>query len=279
MKKTVIATAAVLLGTMAFGQGGYASFSVGYGIGFPSEELGEETTTNIITGEESAVNIYGSLGNGIGINLTPGYMISDHFGAEIGLSYFMGSETTIASEEFSGISTQETTGQTAQFRINPSLVVRTGNDGLSLYSKVGLLLPVVGTTFGRIEREGDGSPFNPNISIESETKGAISLGFTGAIGVNLALSDNLSVFGEMSGAFLRIKADKREITKYENNGTDVLTFLPEGDKVIEYVDELNSSSNNSTYNSNYDDSKASEELAFKRNFNSTFINVGITFKF
>lgn len=278
MKKTVIAVASLLLGATAYGQGGYASFSVGYGIGFPSEDLGIETVTNPSTLEVTEKNIYGTLGNGIGINLTPGYMLSEHFGAEIGLSYFMGSEVTTSSDELEGFYTDEFSGQTSQFRVNPSLVVRSGGDGISLYSKVGLLLPVTGTTVGRRERTGNGTALNPDISIETETIGALSLGYTGAIGVNWALSDKLSLFGEVSGAFLRIKSNETEITKFEQNGTNQLDNLSTGDKETVYVDELNGNTNQQG-GANYDDTKPSEALAFKRNFNSTFINVGVTFKF
>ena len=186
----------------------------------------------------------------------------------------MGSSVT--STDFSAPTGNATlTAKSTQVRIAPSLIVTTGGD-FALYGKGGLVLPVTGSTVAEYRDDT-----NPLASVEQdfESKGATSLGFQGAIGVNYNLSDNLSLFGELGAVNLRIKSGTRTMTRNMVGGVDVLSAMDTYDKETVYVDELNPSSNNSSYNSNASDSQAKEELAGTTNFNAMVISVGVKYNF
>lgn len=280
MKKLVLSVAMLALGATAMAQGGYVAFNVGYGLGFPNEQLGTTGTVDA-SGNETEANIFGTLGQGINLNLTPGYMINSNFGMELGIGYFLGSEVTV--DEFTAPTYSEmSTGKSSQIRISPSLVVSSGDDAaVNVYGKAGLVLPVGGSTEGTYTRTGDGSALNPDVVSMSETKGAFSLGFSGAIGAKYSLSDNLSLFGELNGVFLRIKQGTSTILSSSTNGVEAdFSGTPTSFLETVYVDELNSSSNNAGTNpTGYDPNQADEQLAGKTNFNGTFINIGVAYSF
>lgn len=268
----------LLLGVLLLGAGAvsaqnlYVGLQAGYGIGTPGDMLGQTTVVSS-NGDQTTTAIYGSLGGGINIGLNAGYMLSEHFGAELGFSYLMGSSVT--STDFSTTAGKTTlTAKSTQVRIAPSLIVTTGGD-FAVYGKGGLVLPISGSTVSEY-RDDTGL-----LSIERdyESKGATSLGFQGAIGVNYNLSDNLSLFGELGAVNLRIKSGTRTMTRSMAGGVDVLSSMETYDKETVYVDELNPSSNNSSYNSNASDSQAKEELAGTTNFNAMVISVGVKYNF
>ncbi|MFK7783750.1 MAG: outer membrane protein [Crocinitomicaceae bacterium] len=268
-----------LLGVLLLGagavsaQGLYASFQAGYGMATSTDVLGT-TTVVTVTGDQTETNIYGTLGAGTAFGLNLGYNFSEHFGAELGVNYFLGSsvsvtEVTVPTGEVSA------NAQSSQVRLTPMLVVTTGGD-FAVYGKGGLVLPVSGAT--TLDVTNTTNPLIGTVEQSFETKGSISLGFQGAAGVNYKLSDNLSLFGELSAVNLRIKAATRSMTKNSVGGTDVLESMDTYDKETTYVDELGSSSNNSAYNlTTVDENSAMEDLATKTNFSALFINIGVTY--
>lgn len=274
MKKIYLSILALSFTGVAMSQQMYGSLTVGYGLQNSKEVLGtHETVDASFNSTES--NIYGTYGSGINLALTPGYMFSDHFGAELGLNYLMGGDIESNRVDFpTGSFTA--TSKSSQFRLMPSFVLTTGTSGLNAYGKLGLVLPVGGKTVTDVYNN-----INPN-SVEEysvESSGQFSLGYMGTFGVSFGLSDNLSFFGELQGINLRIKSKSSSITSYTMGGTDVMGTLTTYDKETVYVDELNSSSNNSSYNTNPNDGAAKESLASTSNYNGMFINVGLKFNF
>lgn len=269
MKKFFFTVIAVLSGTAAMAQGGSVAVNIGYGLGTPSEVLGTDSQP----GNET--NIYGTYGSGLNFGITPGYMLTEHFGMEIGLNYFMGTEV-MNGKYTNSDGTYESYVKSNQFRILPNLVVSSGGDVMSVYAKVGLVLPVTGTTFSRAEDSGAGalSGFGTAATFKAETKGQFSLGYSGAIGGNYNLSDNLSLFAELSGNYLRIKGKSTSYTEYTVAGQDVLGVMPTYMKEIEYEDEVNPLLDPSDT-----PSAARKELAPKNNYSAIFLNIGIKFNF
>jgi len=273
MKKGFLLGVLLLGAGAASAQGLYAGFQVGYGMASSSDVLGT-TTVVTSTGDQTETNIYGTLGGGTSFGLNLGYNFSEHFGAELGVNYFLGSavsvtEVTVPTGEVMA------TAQSSQVRLAPMLVVTTGGD-FAVYGKGGLVLPVSGAT--TLEVRNTTNPLIGEVQQDFETKGAISVGFQGAVGVNYKLSDNLSLSGELSAVNLRIKAATRSMTRNPVGGTDVLESMDTYDKETTYVDELGSSSNNAAYNlTGVNTGSAIEELATKTNFSALFINVGITY--
>lgn len=300
MKKKMLVICAFTL--FAFGvsaQGFYADFNVGYGLGFPgSSVLGQKSHTTIVDGvqtQQTTSNETGSLGQGLTLQLTPGYMFNEHIGIELGLNYFLGAEVTAydATSDMTvtalGISkapysSTKITAQSNQFRIIPTLFLSTGTSKtLSGYVKAGLVLPVIGKTISRMDGVNGNvtsSGIKKDLSHqETTTKGAFSLGLKGAIGLNYKLNDKLSLFVEAYTISLKIKSKHSEITKSTYNGKDALSSATTYDKEVDYVSELNKDSNNSDYNDNYSEGKPKEELFSKTDFNQTGAKIGIKFNF
>ena len=276
MKKITLMVASVTLGFTAMSQGFYGALNVGYGFSTPSQVIGTDYVVSA-TGAETESNIYGTYGAGINIGLTPGYMITEHFGVELGLNYFMGTNVDV-NKVRTPFGESLASLHSSQFRLLPSLVVSSGGTKFSVYAKAGLVLPVFGTTFLKVEDSGVFGP-GSGYTRETETKGAFSLGFNGAIGVNYGISDKLSVFGELSGMNLHINAKEREVTTATNNGVDMMSALTTYDKNISYVDELTPSSNNAGYNVNYTEDQPQEVLRTRNNFSALFINLGVKYAF
>lgn len=272
MKKGFLLGALLLGAGAVSAQGLYVGLQGGYGFGTPSDQVG---TTEVVDGSgQTSTAIYGSYGGGTNAGLNVGYMFSEHIGAELGLSYFLGSSVTSRDVTVpTGSATLSASSN--QMRLAPSIVLTTGGD-FAIYGKAGLVLPVGGSTIA----EGRDAT-NPNSIVEQEieSKGSMSLGFQGALGASYSLSDNLSLFGELSAVNLRIKSGTQTVTKYTVNGTDFLEALDTYDKQTTFVDELNPSSNNGSYNSSYSTDSAKEELATTTNFNGFFINIGVKYNF
>ncbi|MGV3611615.1 MAG: outer membrane beta-barrel protein [Fluviicola sp.] len=269
MKKLILPVLAIMsLGTATaqFNLG----VSVGYGLGSPGHVLGTTTATN---GDQK--NIYGTLGNGIQANLTPGYMLGEHFGIELGLNGFFGSETTIDKSE-SLFGTDRTTQKSTQFRIAPAFYIRSGGEKFSVYARTGLLIPLLGSV--KTERNDD-SAFGLSVLQVSSTSGKVALGYTGAFGFNIHFGQKFGFFAEVGANSLRVKSKTTEVKTSTVNGNDQLESTPEYFKEITYVDELNSSSNNFGYNSASSPTSAREELRQVANFSNFFVQIGIKFTF
>lgn len=269
MKKFFFTVTAILAGTAAMAQGPSVSVNVGYGLGTPSEVLGVESEP------AQVANIYGTLGSGLNFGVTPGYMLSEHFGMEIGINYFMGTEVMMNKDTDANGSVNTEYAKSNQLRIMPNLIFSTGTENnLSAYAKAGLVLPVMGTTFSRVDDTGASSgPFpSPAYNYEAETKGQFTLGFSGSLGGAYKLSDGVSLFAELSSVNMRIKGKKTSITSYEYAGQNVLGTMNTSDKEIEYVDDYNTA----VAQNNNEPTKA---LAPKTNFGAIFLNIGVKFNF
>jgi hypothetical protein len=250
------------------------SVSAGYGIGSPGHVLGTSTTSS--TSSYSEKNIYGTLGNGIQANLTPGYMFGEHFGIELGLNGFFGSKTTIDEATVSTGDYKHTQSST-QFRISPAFIIKSGGERISVYARTGLVLPLLGSV--KSEIVNNTNPLAPSV-MELKTSGKVSLGYTGAVGLNVHFGKKFGFFAEVGANSLRVKSKKTELTKYTVNGNDVLGSVSTYGKETKYVDELTNSSNNATTNpSGTNANSAKEDLRQVANFSNFFIQVGIKFTF
>ncbi|WP_343747714.1 outer membrane beta-barrel protein [Fluviicola sp.] len=275
MKKLILPVLAVFsLGTASaqFNLG----VSVGYGLGSPGHVLGTNTTST--SSSYSEKNIYGTLGSGLQANLTPGYMFGEHFGVELGLNGFFGSKTTIGEATFPGGSYKHTQSS-SQFRVSPALVVKSGGEKLSVYARGGLVLPLLGSVKSEINDNGASTP-GVNTMAELKTSGKVSLGYTGAVGLNVHFGQKMAFFAELGANSLRVKSKQTDLTKYTVNGTDQLGNVSTYGKQTKYVDELTNSSNNASVNpSGTNTANAKEDLRQVANFSNFFIQVGIKFSF
>ncbi len=263
MRKNLVFVIAMLFATGLSAQL-YVGAKLGYGFGAQKSAFG---TTETAT---SSANIYASMGQGIPIGLKVGYFLNDNLGVELGMNYFIGATQT--AYDYTGAYTANVTAQSNQIRLLPALVYKTD---MGIYGRFGMMVPVGGKTVVKTHQV-----VGPNTTeIEAEHNGSFSIGFVGSLGYEFELSDNLKLFGELEYVGLSIKSKSSVITSYTVNGADQLAAVPTYNKETTAVDELNSSSNNSSYNSNPDMSKPQDVLADYAGYSSFRINIGVSFYF
>lgn len=276
MKKSLITGFALLAVTVVSAQDLYVNVSAGYGLGLPGEKLGTNSTTTS-SGATTTENVYGTLGQGFAVGLTPGYNFTEHMGVELAFNYFMGADVQVQKTE-TPYGTATASAHSNQLRMTPTLVLRTGGDKLTGYMKAGIVLPLAGTTFTKVDDSGAAGP-GTGSTARYETKGAFSYGFNGVLGLNYKLNDRFGIFGELSSVNLRINAKSRSLTAATSNGTDVYGSLTTYQKETTYQDKLDGSSNNSTYNTNYSTGSAKDDLRTRNNFSGLFLNIGLKISF
>ncbi len=258
--KIIMLVVISLFTTNLFSQGAYVSLNLGYGLGASSQNIGiyNRTSTNY-----EQVNV--SFGQGLNIGGTFGYMLNENIGAELGISYLLGGSSTMQHSFTSG--TTDYTFSSKMLRINPSIVLTTGLEGINPYAKFGFL---IGT--GSITNEVNQTSGGTVAFIKTKLNGGMALGFTASIGAMYNLSDNMSLFGEFAMVNMSYAPTKGEVTEATLNGADKLSDLTTKEKLTDYVDSFNPSTS-------IPDSQPDQLLKEKLPFGSFGINIGIRIGF
>lgn len=209
------------------------------------------TVNNDGTATVEALN--GTVGAGYKFFVTGGYMFNDYLGAEMGLNYFRGDETTVGQLTSPQVISKATT-YIQGFDLNPGFYVTPAFAKVNPYLRAGLLLTVGGdltieTNVRQIDGGGEGTDIVVNA--ESEVKSRFSVGYTGAIGVTYPINDKLSLFGEMEFKSFTIKSKSAAINKYSTlavtDGQSALVpgqqleDLPRYEKEFEFSDSYTQS--------------------------------------
>jgi outer membrane protein W len=268
---TVVALCGPLLVSNVKAQGFY--LGIGGGYGFPAAKQADyETKGGSGSGKITKVNY--SLGKGTTAGLFVGYMFNKNFGAELGVSYLFGSKTIIL-DEFTATNvsaSDETIYKGNMLRLTPTLKMMIGEGKLQPYMKIGMIVGVA----GKFTYEYNSSDITPSESSSSqqivEYTGGVSLGFYGGLGINYALSDKLSLFGEIAGNYQNWAPTKGELVTFTNDGVDELHLLTTYDKEVEFSNELTINSNTPTNPGSPD-----QQLKFYVPFSSIGINIGLVF--
>lgn len=266
----------ILIGCLAFfsflgmGQiGSYVSFNTGVAFSAARDVVGKKEQF-VSNNDNSNTNIYGSNGNGINLTLRGGFKPTQNFGAELGVSYLYGFSNTI-DEKDGSVSEGYTKSKSSQLRLMPGIVMETSNESLTIYSRLGLVLPIGGKTKTE-EYNLVTSPNKIETLIKTEITGRFSYGYYGGVGVLLKIADNLKAFSEVEMINLRVKSKTGIITESTENEVDILATTPTRIKEVEYVDEV-------TSGDNINDDEPGKRLAFKSNFSSLGLNFGIRMNF
>lgn len=269
MKKLQLSLFAVAMFMYMGADAQYVRVGFGYHGGSVSTTEGMETVVTSTSSSQKAVNL--SSGKGIPVTAAFGMDIMDNVGFEFGLNYLLGSDQTAADVDFQPTSTTTmVTTKSTQLRLTPALVLHTDNDGMNMYSRFGVILPVMGKT--TITNEEKNSAGTTKSVIESS--GNASLGWTGAFGVTFEAGDALQIFAELEGINLAILGKSQELVEYSNPAGTSIDDLPESAKMTNFVEELTESSNYEG-SPNFDPAKATEALARKSSFSSFGINIGV----
>jgi hypothetical protein len=266
---------AVFVGANTFAQGLYVNAGAGYG--FPaSPYLMAENMDYYWDGEYGTRNYEivkgsGSFGKGMQVGAIVGFMFNLHIGAELGTSYLLGGniENKYEWNNDTSSSIYEYTMSAKMLRFTPALKMTIGNGNIKPYMRTGLVMGVAGKIIHTGKTTNTDIFGTETYEIEKELTNGISLGFAGALGVDFMLSDNISLFAEMSIITQSWAPEKEEWTKYTIDGEDHLDDLTTRIKEIEYVDSY-------SYDSGpINENLPRQELKIYYPFSSVGINAGV----
>ncbi len=270
-KKILLVLAISFVSSSMFAQGAYVSLNAGYGLGTSTMSLENYGFTNY-TGKTNSYTdeqIFLSLGKGINLNGAFGLMFNENLGAEIGVSYLMGSETESESSYSSG-GLDKYTISSNMLRVAPSLVFSSNMGGFSPYAKFGVLIGK-----GTIDFANEYTSSTGDESItEVELKGGMSFGLNAAVGALFTLSDNMSLFGEINMDNMNYSPTEGEVTKATYNGESQLDNMTTREKEIEYVDSYTYD-----YTNPPSDSEPSKELKHQFPYGKIGFNFGVRIGF
>ena len=192
-------------------------------------------------------------------------MFTKNLGVEIGLSSLKGDHTTLNSSFING--TDMVDLSSTMFRINPSIVIAAGMNGLNPYARFGVIIGT-GSIIETIKYTE-----NPNSSSTTmKLNGGNTVGLSAAIGAQIKLTGRISVFGELAMVNMSYAPTRGEITAYTFNGIDKLTSLKPREILTDYVESYTVNSNQTT-----PDNEPSKGLLQKFPFGSIGMNIGLKY--
>jgi len=193
-----------------------------------------------------ATQVYLSLGKGVSLGGSLGYMLNKYVGAELSINYLLGAKTTgtghmtYTGGAYGYITTESLSAKMLQ--IKPALVFTTGMDKINPYIKFGVVANS-GTITHSTNYTGDSSYSYQ----EQKLNGGIGLGFSASLGATYKLNKKFSLYAELQTNNLSFAPTKGEIIKNTYNGVDQLPSMTVSSIKTDYVDHytLINGSNNS----------------------------------
>jgi opacity protein-like surface antigen len=235
LKSLMILLCASLNFTAVMAQGAYFTLGAGYNLPTSTQTLDALSFSDEIMTENTTTykQNYVSLGKGLSVGGAFGYMFNENIGAELGISYLMGStwESKMAYNDFTTSLTSTNEISSKMTRINPQFVISMEANKLTPYAKVGLLLGMGSMSLNSKVEYLDGV-------IEQTTifNGGVATGFTTTIGASYAINDKISLFGDLNMVNMSYSPTKGIMSKYAENGVDLLSLMDPIEKEIQFVD-------------------------------------------
>jgi hypothetical protein len=256
-----------LFSTSVFAQDFYFTAGGGYGFGMSTQNLPGfyNSRSNNDSATYEQINI--SLGKGLNFGASFGYMFREYLGAEIGISYLLGSKTQVKDITDYGESVYSYSA--SMLRLVPSIVVSAGLDKVNPYAKFGLIIGI-GSVSNDLTNDEDSSFVEKNYVMN----GGVAFGCSAAAGVLVKLNKHFSFFGEINLVNLSYAPTKGELIHATYNNNDMLPGMSVKEKETEYV-------NNYTYNyqTPSPEDQPNKELKNRLPFGSIGINVGVQFRY
>ncbi|HLC82440.1 MAG TPA: outer membrane beta-barrel protein [Bacteroidia bacterium] len=262
-------------------QGVYMGLGGGYGFAAGKQSFFDDYKTTVSATSTSQTNTSHpfSLGKGVNAGLYAGYMFNKNVGAELGVSYLIGSKNVFTDEytntgPFPSSSKTEMTWKGRMIRLVPTIRMTAGENKLHPYMKAGLIIGVGGKVYDDTHSESTSSSTTTVTERSWEYYGGTSLGFHGAIGLNYMVSDKIGIFAEVAGNYQNFSVKKGSMTKYTIDGVDQMSSLDKIDKEVEFVDSYTYDSS-ATPNVNQPD----QSTKFFMPFSSIGVNLGLHISF
>ncbi len=257
-----------------------------------------------------------SLGKGVNVSLALGYMFSEYVGLELGVNYLYGMNSMVTDESsvqnyhytitsIGNNRTRETQTDTRSthskinsmkrdaLTLTPAVrLVAPMSDRLSMYSRLGIVLPISDkmfyeysnssySSYNNISSSGtrsNGSSRNSE-NKKMEFSSYFNLGYTAAIGVDYKLGKTVSLFGEVNLISASFEAKKSTVTEWTSssngNDKDLLKDMDIRDRETDYLKKYVVTDN--TPSPGKDDPK--KDISFSLPASSIGITVGLICRF
>ena len=193
MKKVIfIAMFSIALGSLSIAQKWYAGVGGGYGFPVAGVAISNETGTSYGYSFTSKTLSYGK---GFNFGGYGGYMFNKNIGAEIGLSYLYGAQTSTGAENydigsFAGPPFNETeTFSATMLRIIPAVRFQVGEGCIRPYSVLGVCIGVA--------TSANATLYNPSPD-EAIYSGGYSFGLHAALGARIMFSQKIALYAEVN---------------------------------------------------------------------------------
>lgn len=160
-------------------------------------------------------------GDGIDFGMSAGYMFSENFGLNLGLSYQK-------SQQFKFVLEETIHHHSEMFIINPGLVLSTGSSSFNPYARVGFVLG-----FGKITSIIDQDMLYRN----EELYGGFGLGFNTALGMEYGINEKIKLFAECNLLSLSWAPERAKLVEYQVDGIDALDDLSTSRKEVDFENE------------------------------------------
>jgi hypothetical protein len=249
---------------------GYAAPAAGQSIDGESTPYNGSSSGNQFT-VKSASFTSGGMGQ-FGL----GYMFSDHIGAQLDFtagiaprSYSYTIYNTLIPFTGAGnIACDETIENQAKFPLiaTPSVVLSSGGDKVSLYSRLGLALPL-NTRIQQdyIIKTRPGTGIQTVVDEQIDVISSFSLGYSAAVGINYKLNDRVAIWGEVSILSLSVFVKQENLTAYIQDGQS------------QPVSSVTNTPSNNYSKTGTIDTSGTINPTFSQPFSNVSFNVGIRF--
>ncbi|MEO8760897.1 MAG: outer membrane beta-barrel protein [Bacteroidia bacterium] len=270
-KIIIIATVLSLKLTDASAQGLYAGLNGGYGFNLASQNLAVNNANGNGTSNSYEL-VKGSFGKGVNFGANVGYMFNKNIGAELGISYLLGSKFESTFSKGVNYYTRNQFLSGKMLRLMPSIRITSGEGKLKPYLRLGIVIGLGGKITSTETEVFTGA--SPTSETTWEYKGGVSFGFAGAVGLNYQISNKIAVFGECGFISQSWAPTKGVLTKDNQNGVDVLPTLTTSQKQTDFVSKYSES-----FVTPANTSEPSKQLKAYSPFSSLGFNIGIQFNF
>jgi opacity protein-like surface antigen len=237
----------------------------------PNTDVYAANGTTLVSRETN----HGSFGEGFRTGLNVGYRFTPRLGVEMGFNYFTGTSKTMVETVNRLVApgvfvSGKAEGKITAFDLAPAVVLFLGEaKGFEPYSKVGVIIPVVGDLTIKTNRTyttpaGATNSYAKEVVLPNPT-----VGFMAALGTSYKLGKNISVFAELEYRNFTVHGKTKETKVYTENGVDKLNtptgFRPDASysaSHVDYVEQINTTSNSKLTNAaGFDNTKSTDDIS------------------
>jgi hypothetical protein len=281
MKKKNLFIASFLFGAISVNQLNaqvtYLELTTGYALPLAPQAMAYNYTSNssdvAYTYKDEVIN--GSYGKGLNVGLKFGYMFNTNLGLELQGDYHLSAKYEGESKSnqnyswntFSSVNNRST--YATMIRLTPTLVFEVPGKLFTPYARIGVVLGMGKITGEETYSNSDGETGE----LAYEMNGGLAVGSSAEIGLKFGLTEKLSFTTGIKAIGMNYAPKRGEITKYTENGVDILSDLTTSEREVEFVDEYSGSS----ASSNPDE--PGKDLKTFSPFSSIGLSVGFRYSF